>query len=109
MVLRSIGEPLRAAEVPYPEPGPEGVAIRVRACAVCRTHLQVVHGELPPPNLPLTPAHEIGGRGEEVGARVERFAPGDRVGAPGLAHTAGPCRYCLTGRENLCDDARFTG
>jgi propanol-preferring alcohol dehydrogenase len=109
MVLQSVGEPLRAAEVPGPEVGPEGVLIRVRACAVCRTDLHVVDGELPHPKLPLILGHQIVGTVEEVGERVERFAPGDRVGVPWLGYTDGECRYCRTGRENLCDNARFTG
>jgi alcohol dehydrogenase, propanol-preferring len=109
MVLRSVGEPLRLAEVPESRPGPEEVAMRVRACAACRTDLHVVDGELPDPKLPLIPGHQIVGTVEEVGERVERFAPGDRVGVPWLGHTDGTCRYCLTGRENLCDAARFTG
>jgi alcohol dehydrogenase, propanol-preferring len=109
MVLDSPGNLLRAAEVPEPEPGPDEVLIRVHACAVCRTDLHVVDGELPDPKLPLIPGHQIVGTVEEVGGRVERFAPGDRVGVPWLGHTDGTCRYCLTGRENLCDDARFTG
>jgi propanol-preferring alcohol dehydrogenase len=109
MVLDSPGEPLRVARVPEPEPGPEDVLIRVRACAVCRTDLHVVDGELPDPKLPLIPGHQIVGTVEEVGERVERFAPGDRVGVPWLGHTDGTCRYCRTGRENLCDGARFTG
>ena len=109
MVLQSVGEPLRAAEVPGPEVGPEGVLIRVRACAVCRTDLHVVDGELPHPKVPLIPGHQIVGTVEEVGERVERFAPGDRVGVPWLGYTDGECRYCRTGRENLCDNARFTG
>jgi len=109
MVLHSPGAPLRAARVPEPEPGPEEVMIRIRACAVCRTDLHVVDGELPDPKLPLIPGHQIVGTVEEIGERVERFAPGDRVGVPWLAHTDGTCRYCRTGRENLCDGARFTG
>src|ERR687897_906622 len=108
-VLQSVGEPLRAAEVPGPEVGPEGVLIRVRACAVCRTDLHVVDGELPHPKLPLIPGHQIVGTVEEVGERVERFAPGDRAGVPWLGYTDGTCRYCRVGRENLCDNARFTG
>jgi alcohol dehydrogenase, propanol-preferring len=109
MVLDSPGEPLRAARVPEPEPGPQEVLIRVRACAVCRTDLHVVDGELPDPKLPLIPGHQIVGTVEEVGERVQRFAPGDRVGVPWLGYTDGTCRYCRTGRENLCDYARFTG
>jgi alcohol dehydrogenase, propanol-preferring len=109
MVLDSPGEPLRDAEVPEPEPGPEQVLLRVHACAVCRTDLHVVDGELPDPKLPLIPGHQIVGAVEEVGGRVDRFAVGDRVGVPWLGYTDGACRYCLTGRENLCDNARFTG
>jgi propanol-preferring alcohol dehydrogenase len=109
MVLDSPGEPLRDAEVPEPEPGPEQVFLRVHACAVCRTDLHVVDGELPDPKLPLIPGHQIVGAVEEVGGRVDRFAVGDRVGVPWLGYTDGACRYCLTGRENLCDNARFTG
>jgi propanol-preferring alcohol dehydrogenase len=109
MVLESVGQPLRAAEVPEPEPGPEEVLLHVHACAVCRTDLHVVDGELPDPKLPLIPGHQIVGTVERVGDLVDRFAVGDRVGVPWLGHTDGTCRYCLTGRENLCDDARFTG
>ena len=109
MVLDSPGEPLRADQVPEPEVGSEEVLIRVHACAVCRTDLHVVDGELPDPRLPLIPGHQIVGTVESLGERVERFAPGERVGVPWLGYTDGECRYCLSGRENLCDDARFTG
>jgi propanol-preferring alcohol dehydrogenase len=109
MVLDVAGEPLRAAEVPEPEPGPEDVLLRVHACAVCRTDLHVVDGELPHPKLPLILGHQIVGIVERIGERVEPFAVGDRVGVPWLGYTDGSCRYCLTGRENLCDNARFTG
>jgi propanol-preferring alcohol dehydrogenase len=109
MVLDSPGNPLRAAEVPVPEPGREQVLLRVHACAVCRTDLHVVDGELPDPKLPLIPGHQIVGTVEEIGERVDRFAVGDRVGVPWLGYTDGSCRYCLAGRENLCDAARFTG
>jgi alcohol dehydrogenase, propanol-preferring len=109
MVLDGVGEPLRAAEVPAPAPGSEEVLIRVHACAVCRTDLHVVDGELPDPKLPLIPGHQIVGTVERMGERVERFAAGDRVGVPWLGYTDGSCRYCLAGRENLCDNARFTG
>jgi propanol-preferring alcohol dehydrogenase len=109
MVLDSPGNLLHAAEVPEPEAGPEEVVIRVHACAVCRTDLHVVDGELPDPKLPLIPGHQIVGTVEEIGGHVERFAPGDRVGVPWLGYTDGECRYCRTGRENLCDNARFTG
>jgi propanol-preferring alcohol dehydrogenase len=109
MVLDSPGEPLRDAEVPEPEPGTEQVLLRVHACAVCRTDLHVVDGELPDPKLPLIPGHQIVGAVEGVGGLVDRFAKGDRVGVPWLGYADGACRYCLAGRENLCDNARFTG
>jgi propanol-preferring alcohol dehydrogenase len=109
MVLDSPGKPLRDAEVPEPEPGPEQILLRVHACAVCRTDLHVVDGELPNPKLPLIPGHQIVGTVERVGGRVDRFSVGDRVGVPWLGYTDGACRYCLTGRENLCENARFTG
>ncbi|HLL97886.1 MAG TPA: alcohol dehydrogenase catalytic domain-containing protein, partial [Rubrobacteraceae bacterium] len=102
MVLDSPGEPLRTDQVPEPEVGSEEVLIRVHACAVCRTDLHVVDGELPDPRLPLIPGHQIVGTVESLGERVERFAPGERVGVPWLGYTDGECRYCLSGRENLC-------
>jgi alcohol dehydrogenase, propanol-preferring len=106
MVLDSPGTPLRAAELPAPEPGPGQVLVAVDACGVCRTDLHVVDGELPDPKLPLVPGHQVVGRVLEPGARL---AAGDRVGIPWLGWTCGECRYCLSGRENLCDRARFTG
>jgi propanol-preferring alcohol dehydrogenase len=109
MVLHSPGKPLRLAEVPEFEPAPEQVLLRVHACAVCRTDLHVVDGELPHPKLPLIPGHQIVGTVEKMGERVERFSVGDRVGVPWLGYSDGTCRYCLAGRENLCDAARFTG
>ncbi len=109
MILNSPGSPLRFAEVSEPEPGPEQILVRVHACAVCRTDLHVVDGELPDPKLPLIPGHQIVGVVERVGGRVDRFAAGDRIGVPWLGYTDGSCRYCLAGRENLCDNARFTG
>jgi alcohol dehydrogenase, propanol-preferring len=109
MILDSPGNPLRVAEVQEPEPGPEQVLIRVHACAVCRTDLHIVGGELPDPKLPLIPGHQIVGVVEKLGERVERFALGDRIGVPWLGFTDDTCRYCLTNRENLCDNARFTG
>jgi alcohol dehydrogenase, propanol-preferring len=109
MVLHSQRQPLRATEVPTPSPGPGEVLVQVRACAVCRTDLHVVDGELPKPKLPLVPGHEIVGVVAGLGDGVERFKPGDRVGIPWLGWTCGTCDYCRTGRENLCDQARFTG
>jgi alcohol dehydrogenase, propanol-preferring len=109
MVLDGPGQPLRAAELPTPTPSPEQVLIRVRACAVCRTDIHIVDGELAHPKLPLVPGHQIVGTVEATGARATRFAPGDRVGVPWLGWTDGTCPYCRSGRENLCDHARFTG
>ncbi|MDQ3791864.1 MAG: alcohol dehydrogenase catalytic domain-containing protein, partial [Actinomycetota bacterium] len=109
MVLDSPGNALRLAEVSEPEVGPEQVLLRVHACAVCRTDLHVVDGELPDPKVPLVPGHQIVGTVERVGGRVDRFAAGDRIGVPWLGYTDGSCRYCLADRENLCDNARFTG
>jgi len=108
-VLTGTGRPLAAAELPPPCPGPQQVLIAVRACAVCRTDLHVVDGELPDPKLPLVPGHEIVGVVVEKGESADRFAIGDRVGVPWLGWTCGVCEYCRTGRENLCDRARFTG
>jgi alcohol dehydrogenase, propanol-preferring len=108
-LLTAVKMPLAAADLPAPRPGPRQVLIRVRACAVCRTDLHVVDGELPDPKLPLVPGHEIVGSILETGAEVDRFAVGDRVGVPWLGWTCGECAYCRSGRENLCDRARFTG
>src|SRR5688572_25875141 len=109
MVLQQPGQPLRAMEVPSPRPGAGQVLIQVHACAVCRTDLHVVDGELPHPKLPLIPGHEIVGTVLENGASASRFVPGVRVGVPWLGWTCGECRHCRSGRENLCDRARFTG
>lgn len=106
MVLDAPGQPLREAELPEPEPGPGQVAVDVSACGVCRTDLHVVDGDLPDPKLPLVLGHQAVGR---VVAGGERFAAGDRVGIPWLGWTCGECSYCTSGRENLCDRARFTG
>jgi propanol-preferring alcohol dehydrogenase len=109
MLYEKPGQPLRSAELPAPKPGAGQILIRIRACAVCRTDLHVVDGELTQPKLPLVPGHEIVGTVEEKGGGVERFKIGDRVGIPWLGWSCGLCSYCLTGRENLCDQARFTG
>jgi alcohol dehydrogenase, propanol-preferring len=94
---------------PAPAPGDRQVLVRVHACGVCRTDLHVVDDELPHVRVPIVPGHEIVGRVEQAGAAVADLKPGDRVGIPWLAHTCGHCRYCRSGRENLCPDARFTG
>jgi alcohol dehydrogenase, propanol-preferring len=109
MVLERQREPLRLAELPDPQPGPGQVLVSVEACGVCRTDLHIADGELTEPKLPLVPGHQIVGAVIGVGERAERFALGDRVGVPWLGWACGECRYCLSGRENLCDRARFTG
>ena len=108
-VLTAARRPLVAAELPAPRPGPRQVLIAVRACAVCRTDLHVVDGELADPKLPLVLGHEIIGTVVDRGDAAERFAVGDRVGVPWLGWTCGICDYCRRGQENLCDRARFTG
>jgi propanol-preferring alcohol dehydrogenase len=109
MVLDTPGTPLREAELPDPEPARGQVLLDVHACAVCRTDLHVVDGELDSPKLPLVPGHQIVGRVIANGDDAERFKAGDRVGVPWLGWTDGTCRYCRSARENLCDAARFTG
>ncbi len=109
MVLERQREPLRLAELPDPRPAAGQVLIAVHACGVCRTDLHIADGELTEPKLPLVLGHQIVGAVRELGEGAERFAPGRRVGVPWLGWTCGECRYCLAGRENLCDRARFTG
>lgn len=109
MVLEASRAQLRETRVPRPTPGPGQILVRVCACAVCRTDLHVLDGELPHPKLPLVPGHEIIGRVVETGRGADHFKPGDRVGIPWLGWTCGECRYCRSGRENLCEKARFTG
>jgi propanol-preferring alcohol dehydrogenase len=109
MVVDRPGQPLRMAELPRDTPGPGQLLVRVAACGVCRTDLHVADGDLPLPRAPIVPGHEIVGRVEALGAGVDGFATGSRVGVPWLGWTCGRCRYCASGRENLCDEARFTG
>jgi propanol-preferring alcohol dehydrogenase len=109
MVLEEPRRPLALRDVADPQPSESGVLIHVAACAVCRTDLHVVDGELPRPKLPLVPGHEIVGVVVDKGVRATKFAVGDRVGVPWLGWTCGVCAFCRSGRENLCDRARFTG
>ncbi len=109
MVLRRAGRPLDLEDVTRPKPGPGQLLVRVGACAVCRTDLHVVDGDLAGPKLPLIPGHEIIGTVEATGPGVMGFRIGDRIGIPWLGHTCGQCDYCRRGDENLCDAARFTG
>jgi propanol-preferring alcohol dehydrogenase len=109
MVLRDIGRPLVLEERPDPLPGPGEIRLRVEACAVCRTDLHVVDGDLPQPRLPLVPGHEIVGIVDLVGEGIDPVRLGGRVGVPWLGHTCGRCAYCRSGAENLCDEPLFTG
>ncbi|MFP3943635.1 MAG: zinc-dependent alcohol dehydrogenase family protein [Alphaproteobacteria bacterium] len=109
MTLERPGEPLTLVQRPVPRPGPGQLLIRVRTCAVCRTDLHVVDGDLPHPNLPVVPGHEIIGVVDRAAEDVRGFAPGERVGVPWLGWTCGECRFCRSARENLCAQARFTG
>jgi alcohol dehydrogenase, propanol-preferring len=109
MVFDKLGQPLQLRDVPKPKPGRGQLLVRVSTCAVCRTDLHIVDGELPVPKLPLILGHQIVGRVEEIGEEDSNFAIGDRVGIPWLGWTDGDCAYCRSGRENLCDNARFTG
>ncbi len=109
MVLEAPGLGLRPARVPVPRPGPGGLLVRVRACGVCRTDLHLVDGELPEPKLPVIPGHEIVGTVVAAGRDAGPFRIGDRVGVPWLGRTCRRCRFCRSGRENLCDAPGFTG
>jgi len=102
-------KPLRLADVPVPAPGPDEIRVRVTLCGVCRTDLHVVEGDLPQLRDAVVPGHEIVGVVDALGADVERFARGERVGVAWLQGTCGACRFCVDGRENLCAAARFTG
>ena len=109
MILEKPRQPLQLREVTAPRLGAGQLLVRVATCAVCRTDLHVVDGELPDPKLPLIPGHQIVGRIQQIGEGVEGFSAGDRVGIPWLGWTDGECVYCRSNRENLCDRARFTG
>src|SRR5579863_9514878 len=109
MVLEKVGKPLILRDCPAPEPGDGQVQLQVLACAVCRTDLHVVDGELPNPKLPLILGHEIVGRVTRVGERAQLLHVGQRVGVPWLGWTCCECSYCRAGNENLCPEVRFTG
>jgi propanol-preferring alcohol dehydrogenase len=109
MVLDEPGQPVELRTIPRPQPGPRQLLVKIAACAVCRTDLHVIDGELPNPDLPIIPGHEIVGRVEACGADVDGFSIGQRIGIPWLGWTCGECRYCRNGMENLCPKARFTG
>ncbi len=109
MVLQRIGEALAWTELAERQPGPGQIRVRVGACGVCRTDLHVVDGELPDPQVPIIPGHEIVGRIDALGAGIQDLRVGERVGIPWLGHTCGACAYCVAQRENLCDHPLFTG
>ncbi|MEW5959754.1 MAG: zinc-dependent alcohol dehydrogenase family protein, partial [Chloroflexota bacterium] len=101
--------PLQLTELDRPEPGPGQVRLKVHTCGVCHTDLHIVEGELNLPRLPIIPGHEIVGTVDTLGEGVTRHKPGDRLGVPWLNQTCGQCRYCRVGKENLCENIRFTG
>jgi propanol-preferring alcohol dehydrogenase len=109
MVLNALHAPLQWTELPDRQPGPGQIRVQVAACGVCRTDLHVVDGELPQPQVPIIPGHEIVGRIDALGSGVTGLALGQRVGIPWLGHTCGVCPYCTAQRENLCDHPLFTG
>ena len=109
MRLHEQGSPLLLEDVSLPKPDQDQVLIKVSACAVCRTDLHVCDGDLKQPRLPLIPGHEIVGQVIECGSSVKQIRPGERVGVPWLGFTCGKCDFCLSGQENLCNEARFTG
>ena len=109
MILEAARQPLRLVDIHKPTPGPGQLLIEVETCGVCRTDLHIVDGDLTGPKLPLVLGHQIVGTVAELGPGAEGFVPGDRVGVPWLGWTDGDCSYCKSGRENLCDNARFTG
>ena len=109
MVLKHLGRPLEWTELPDRQPGPGEIRVKVAACGVCRTDLHVVDGELPDPQVPIIPGHEIVGRIDAIGSGVKGLDLGQRVGIPWLGHTCGVCPYCKMQRENLCDHPLFTG
>jgi alcohol dehydrogenase, propanol-preferring len=109
MVFHGKGTGLKLEEVPIPAPGPGELLLKVRTCGICRTDLHIVDGELTEPKLPLVPGHQIVGRVVALGGGCTGFKAGERVGVPWLGATCGKCEACRSGRENLCDFARFTG
>lgn len=109
MVMNHPGEKLQAVDLPIPQPQADEVLIKVHACGICRTDLHVMDGELKEPKLPLVPGHQIVGTIEALGEKVSNFQVGQRIGVPWLGGSCQHCPYCLSGRENLCDSASFTG
>ena len=109
MVLTARRQPLQRQSLPVRAPGPDELLVRVHACGVCRTDLHVVDGDLSAGKLPIIPGHELVGRVVERGIHATEYRVGDRIGVPWLGYTCGTCAYCAADRENLCENARFTG
>ena len=109
MVLEEQGQPLVLRDIDPPRPGPHEILVKVSACGVCRTDLHVLDGDLRAPKLPLVLGHEIIAAVAELGAEVEGYEPGERVGVPWLGKTCGRCPFCRRDEENLCDEPSFTG
>ncbi|HEY3235816.1 MAG TPA: zinc-binding alcohol dehydrogenase family protein, partial [Polyangiaceae bacterium] len=109
MVLEAAGEPLQKRELTVPSPGEGELLVRVRCCGVCRTDLHLFDGELPHAKLPLVLGHQVAGKVEQIGEGVDGFTLGQRIGVPWLGSACGRCRFCRSGRENLCEKAEFTG
>ena len=101
--------PLHEKDVPKPQPKEHELLLKIHVCGICHTDLHTIEGELPLPKLPLIPGHQIVATVEEIGKGVTRFKVGDRVGVPWLNKTCGKCKYCLSGKENLCEQTQFTG
>ncbi|MEO0137334.1 MAG: zinc-dependent alcohol dehydrogenase family protein [candidate division WOR-3 bacterium] len=102
-------EPLKLKEIALPEPKDNEIRLKINVCGVCRTDLHIVEGELPPHKMPVIPGHQIVGRVDKLGKGAKNYKLGDRVGIPWLYKTCGKCRFCRSGRENLCDNPMFTG
>lgn len=109
MILEQVGRPLVLREVPCPDPKPFEVRIKIKACGVCRTDVHIVDGELPHPKLPLILGHQVVGIIDQLGEKVSKYKIGDRVGVPWLGGSCHVCEFCLSDRENLCDEAIYTG
>lgn len=109
MLMQNQRQPLQYTELAIPSPKPHELLIKVSSCGICRTDLHILDGELNHPKLPLIPGHQIVGTITKLGSDVQHFTIGQRVGVPWLGGSCGSCQFCLSGRENLCDQARFTG
>src|SRR4051794_2572189 len=109
MIFDGVGKPLILKQVPIPAPANDQVLIKIIACGICRTDLHVLDGELANPKLPLIPGHEIIGTAVSIGRNVREIKENDLIGVPWLGYTCGVCKFCRQGKENLCENAKFTG